>query len=63
MHLNDAEGMANSADLDQTAPQGAVWSGSTLFAQTSLSENLGALQYKFFSAGHSEVFLSEPDRK
>ena len=23
---------ANSADLDQTAPEGAVWSGSTLFA-------------------------------
>ena len=21
----------NSADLDQTAPEGAVWSGSTLF--------------------------------
>ena len=28
--------MANSADPDQTAP---------LFAQTSLSENLGSLQY------------------
>ena len=24
--------MANSVDLDQTAPVGAVWSGSTLFA-------------------------------
>ena len=23
---------ANSADIDQTAPEGAVWSGSTLFA-------------------------------
>ena len=23
---------ANSADPDQTAPSGAVWSGSTLFA-------------------------------
>ena len=23
---------ANSADPDQTAPEGAVWSGSTLFA-------------------------------
>ena len=23
---------ANSADSDQTAPEGAVWSGSTLFA-------------------------------
>ena len=26
---------------DQTAPKGAVWSGSTLFAQTCPSENLG----------------------
>ena len=23
---------ANNADADQTAPEGAVWSGSTLFA-------------------------------
>ena len=30
--------MANSVDPDQTAPLGAVWSGSTLFAQTCLSE-------------------------
>ena len=27
----DADGMANSVDPDQTAPLGAVWSGSTLF--------------------------------
>ena len=31
MYVNDADGMANSADPDQTAPL-AVWSGSTLFA-------------------------------
>ena len=41
----DVDGMANSADPDQTAPLGAVWSGSTLFAQTYLSENLGTIQY------------------
>ena len=36
--------MANSADPDQTAPaSGAVWSGSALFAQACLSENLGIL--------------------
>ena len=29
---NDADGMANSIDPDQTAPLGAVWSGSALFA-------------------------------
>ena len=33
-----------SVDPDQTAPLGAVWSGSALFAQTCLSENLGTLQ-------------------
>ena len=51
-----ADGMANSVDLDQTAPNckqckpwsecslKAVWFGSTLFAQTCLSETLAALQ-------------------
>ena len=33
----DADGIANSVDHD------AVWSGSTLSAQTYLSENLGSL--------------------
>ena len=42
---NDADGMANSVDPDQTAPLGAVWSGSALFAQAYLSENLGSLRY------------------
>ena len=32
MSPNDADGMANSVDPDQTAPLGAVWSGSALFA-------------------------------
>ena len=41
MGPNDADGMANSAEPDQTA---AVWSGSALFAQTCLSENLGTLR-------------------
>ena len=45
MHPKDAVGMANSVDPDQTAPLGAVWSGSALFAQTCLSENLGTLRY------------------
>ena len=43
MHPKDAEGIANSVDPDQTAPLGAVWSESALFAQTCLSENLGTL--------------------
>ena len=36
MSPNDADGMANSVDPDQT--------GSALFAQSYLSENLGSLQ-------------------
>ena len=38
--------MANSVEPDQTA-QGAVWSGSALFAQTCLSKNLWKLRYTF----------------
>ena len=44
MSPNHADGMANSVDPDQTAPLGAVWSGSSLFAQAYLSENLGSLR-------------------
>ena len=32
--------IANSVDPDQTAPSGAVWSGSTLFAYAILLETL-----------------------
>ena len=61
MSPNDADGIANSVDPDQTAPLGAlgavwsgsalgeVWSGSTLFAQAYLSEKLGSLPYSLFS--------------
>ena len=45
MRPKDADGNANSVDPDQTAPLEAVWSESALFAQTSLSENLGSLRY------------------
>ena len=48
MSPNDADGMANSVDPDQTAPLGAVWSGSALIAQAYLSENLGSLRYQSF---------------
>ena len=40
MLLKDADGMANSVGPDQTAPLGAIWFGSALFAQAYLSENL-----------------------
>ena len=39
--------MANSVDPDQTAPSGAVWSGSTLSAYVILSD---ALVFEFL--GH-----------
>ena len=42
MSPNDADGMANSLDPDQTAPR----SGSSLFALVYLSENLGSLWYQ-----------------
>ena len=45
----DAHGIANSEDPDRTAPLGAVWSGSALFAQTCLSENLCSLRYFLFA--------------
>ena len=45
MSPNDADRMENSVDPDQTAPLGAVWSGSALFPQAYLSENLGSLRY------------------
>ena len=41
MPSEDADGIANSVDPDQTAPLGTVW----LFAQTYLSKNLGSLRY------------------
>ena len=38
--FSDIYAWANSADPDQTAPRGAVWSGSTLFAILSASFGL-----------------------
>ena len=34
-------GMTNSVDPDQTASDGAVWTGFTLFAQSFMSTYLG----------------------
>ena len=45
MRPNDADWMANSVDPNQTVALWSVWSGSTLFAQTCLSENLVSLWY------------------
>ena len=61
MHPKDADRMANSADPDLTAP-GAVWSVSTLFAQTCLSEKFGTLRYFFMDvSGWHEIMLTESE--
>ena len=51
-------GIANSVDPDQTAPSGAVCSGSALFAQTYLSQYLELLRYskrKEVCSGHEII--------
>ena len=60
MHTKDAEEIANSINPDQTAPLGAVWSGSALFAQTCLSGNLGTIRYSNFRiiTATPQVFFS-----
>ena len=58
--------MANSVDPDQTAPSGAVWSGSALFAYAILSEtfvygNLGHLLYLKYSDRQTWAKNVDPD--
>ena len=54
MGPKDADGMANSVDPDR----GAVWSGSTLFAQTCLSEKRKIITVKqFFGVSQFFTFL------
>ena len=47
--------MANSMDPDQTAPLGAVWSGSTLFA-SKLNSSLMLGNYFQQTASADEIF-------
>ena len=52
--LKILSGLANSVDPDQTAPEGAICSGSTVFGYAVLSETvlykiLGDLLYFIFS--------------
>ena len=71
MHPKDPDGMAHTADLDREQsdlglhflPHEAVWSGSTLFAQAQLSENIELIQYDlpllfFLYSTYSAVSLS-----
>ena len=45
LHSKDADRITNRVDTDQTAPWGAVWSGSALFARTYLSQYFKLLRY------------------
>ena len=45
LRSKDADRITNRVDTDQTAPWGAVWSGSALFAQTYLSQYFQLLRY------------------
>ena len=47
MSPNDEDIIANNVDPDQTA----VWSGSALFAQVYLSENLGTIRVVYYKSG------------
>ena len=58
MLLKDADGIANSVASDQTAPLGAVWSWSALFAQAYLSENLDHYSNKFLLQSHKHHGVS-----
>ena len=59
MCTKDADGMSNRVDPDQTGSSGAVWSGSTLFAQTYLSENLGSLWHIYSNSIHPNFYFSK----
>ena len=61
---------ANSVDPDQTAPKGAVWSGSTLFAEVTFNVTsrrqkqttkvvIGALRVNFLTC-HNLIFVKFP---
>ena len=56
MCTKDADGIANSVDPDQTAPLGAVWSGSALFAKTCPSEKFRSLRYLFEYIFQASIF-------
>ena len=54
MHLllEILRGMANNVDPDQTAPSGAVCSGSALFAYVIMSDTFGVPNFRTFTIFH-----------
>ena len=66
LFLKLLSGNANSVDPDQTAPSGAVWSGSALFAYaillaTLVYEILGHLSYYELLSSIFELILFSND--
>ena len=59
MSPNDADGMANSVDPDQTAPVGAVWSESALFASVDPDQTAPVGAVWSGSALFAQAYLSE----
>ena len=59
LRSKDADRITNRVDTDQTAPWGAVWSGSALFAQTYLSQYFKLLRYHCWWRKPLSVFWFE----
>ena len=49
LFINIFSGMAGSIDPDQTTPEGAVWSGSAMFAYVNFVKNLGVQNFRSFT--------------
>ena len=49
MYPQDADWLANSVNLDQTASSEAIWSWSALFAETYLSQYIEFIRYQMSS--------------
>ena len=56
MHPKDAAGIANSVDPDQTAPLGAVWSGSAVCSDLSVRK-LRIITVSLVSSEISSLYL------
>ena len=62
LFLKMLSGMVNSVDPDQTAPSGAVWPGSALFAYDILSETLCAWNFRTITivSGFCRIYQAQP---
>ena len=60
MGLKDVDEKINRIDSDQTAPNGSVWSGSALFAQTYLSQYLNFFGISYIAILVQNIILNYP---